>query len=51
LGFGGQADVKARFENLHLLPGGGTPEQMGRFVKEETKRWGEVVRAARMAPM
>jgi len=46
-----QADVKARFENLHLLPGGGTPEQMGRFVKEETKRWGEVVRAARMAPM
>jgi hypothetical protein len=29
-----------------MLPGGGTPEQMGAFVKEETQRWGDVIRAA-----
>ena len=41
-----EPDVKARYDTLSLLPGGGTPEEMGRFVREETKRWGEVVRAA-----
>src|SRR5262245_17150350 len=39
-------DVAARFDALSLLPGGGTSEEMGRFVQQETKRWGEVVRAA-----
>ena len=39
-------DVIAKFDSLSMLPGGGTPEQMGAFVKEETKRWGEVIRAA-----
>src|SRR5262245_34983424 len=38
--------VRPRFDARSLLPGGGTPDEMGRFVREETKRWGEVVRAA-----
>ena len=41
-----EPDVKARYDALSLLPGGGTPEEMRRLVREETKRWGEVVRAA-----
>ena len=43
-----EPDVKARFEALNLLPGGGTPEEMGSFVREETKRWSDVVRAAKV---
>jgi tripartite-type tricarboxylate transporter receptor subunit TctC len=41
-----EPDVQAKFATLHLLPGGGSPQQMGAFVKEETRRWGEVIRAA-----
>jgi hypothetical protein len=29
-----------------MLPGSGSPEDMGKIVKEETRRWGEVIRAA-----
>jgi tripartite-type tricarboxylate transporter receptor subunit TctC len=39
-------DVVAKFNSLSMLPGGGSPEDMGKFVKEETKRWGDVIRAA-----
>jgi tripartite-type tricarboxylate transporter receptor subunit TctC len=39
-------DVKAKFDSLSMLPVGGSPEDMGKFVKEETRRWGEVIRAA-----
>jgi tripartite-type tricarboxylate transporter receptor subunit TctC len=41
-----QPDVREHYEKLSLLPGGGTPEEMGQFVQQETKRWAEVVRAA-----
>jgi tripartite-type tricarboxylate transporter receptor subunit TctC len=41
-----EPDVQAKFATLHLLPGGGNPQQMGAFVKDETRRWGEVIRAA-----
>jgi tripartite-type tricarboxylate transporter receptor subunit TctC len=41
-------DIQARFKTLHLLPGGGSPQDMGKFVKEETTRWGEVIRAAKV---
>jgi len=44
-------DVTARFEKLQLVPGGGTPDEAARFVKEETKRWGDVVRAANINQM
>jgi tripartite-type tricarboxylate transporter receptor subunit TctC len=39
-------DVREHYEKLSLLPGGGTPEEMARFVQQETKRWTEVIRAA-----
>jgi len=43
-----EPDVQARFKALHLLPGGGSPQEMGAFVKQETQRWGEVIRAAKV---
>jgi tripartite-type tricarboxylate transporter receptor subunit TctC len=39
-------DVQKRFEALLLQPGGGSPAEMKKFVQEETKRWGEVIRTA-----
>src|SRR5580698_9130059 len=33
-----------RFKALSLSPGGGTTSEMGTFLKEETRRWGEVIR-------
>jgi tripartite-type tricarboxylate transporter receptor subunit TctC len=39
-----------RFAKLDLTPGGGTPAEMGAFVKQETQRWGEVIRAAGIKP-
>jgi tripartite-type tricarboxylate transporter receptor subunit TctC len=38
--------MKARFKSLNLEPGGGSTEDMAKLVKEETKRWGDVIRAA-----
>ncbi|HUD89907.1 MAG TPA: tripartite tricarboxylate transporter substrate binding protein [Xanthobacteraceae bacterium] len=39
-----------RFAKLDLSPGGGTPAEMSAFLKEETQRWGEVIRAAGIQP-
>jgi tripartite-type tricarboxylate transporter receptor subunit TctC len=39
-------ETRKRYDALHLLPGGGSPAEMKKFVQEETKRWGEVIRAA-----
>jgi tripartite-type tricarboxylate transporter receptor subunit TctC len=39
-----------RFQQLSLTPGGGTPAEMSAFLKEETQRWGEVIRAAGIQP-
>jgi tripartite-type tricarboxylate transporter receptor subunit TctC len=35
-----------RFSALSINPGGGTPAEAIAFVKEETQRWGEVIRKA-----
>jgi tripartite-type tricarboxylate transporter receptor subunit TctC len=35
-----------RFNALSIGPGGGTPAEVSAFVKEETKRWGDVIRKA-----
>jgi tripartite-type tricarboxylate transporter receptor subunit TctC len=35
-----------RFKALSIGPGGGTPAQVRAFVKEETTRWGDVIRKA-----
>jgi tripartite-type tricarboxylate transporter receptor subunit TctC len=39
-----------RFKELSLNPGGGTPAEMSAFLKQETQRWGEVIRAAGIQP-
>ena len=39
-----------RFAKLSIGPGGGTPAEMAAFVKEETRRWGAVIREAGIKP-
>jgi tripartite-type tricarboxylate transporter receptor subunit TctC len=42
--------VLDRFNTLNLRPGGGTPAEMAAFVKAETQKWGDVIRAAGITP-
>jgi tripartite-type tricarboxylate transporter receptor subunit TctC len=39
-------EVKAHLAEVSLQPVGGTPEQTGAFIREETQRWGDLIRAA-----
>jgi tripartite-type tricarboxylate transporter receptor subunit TctC len=39
-----------RFTQLSISPGGGTPAEMDAFIKEETRRWGEVIHQAGIEP-
>jgi len=39
-------EIKAHFATLNMQTVGGTPAQMTEFLKSETRRWGEVIRAA-----
>ena len=41
-----EPETKARFKELHLLPGGGSPADMAELKKSETERWGRVIREA-----
>jgi tripartite-type tricarboxylate transporter receptor subunit TctC len=41
-----QPDVEAHFATINMQPMGGTPEDLAELMKAETKRWGEVIRAA-----
>jgi tripartite-type tricarboxylate transporter receptor subunit TctC len=41
-----EPETKARFKQLHLLPGGGSPADMASLKKAETERWGKVIREA-----
>jgi len=43
-------DLLDRFQKLNLTPGGGAPVEIAAFIKEETRRWGEVIRAANITP-
>ena len=40
------ADVRKRFSSSAIEVIGGTPEEFGRYVRAEIKRWGDVARAA-----
>ncbi len=42
-------DIKAQLERLGLQPVGGSPAEMAAFLREETRRWGDVIRAANMS--
>jgi tripartite-type tricarboxylate transporter receptor subunit TctC len=39
-----------RFKELDITPGGGSPAEAAAFVKSETERWGDVIRAAGIQP-
>jgi len=39
-----------RYKQLSLSPGGGTPAEMAAFLKAETQRWSEVIKAAGIEP-
>jgi tripartite-type tricarboxylate transporter receptor subunit TctC len=39
-------EVRARLATMSMTPAGGTPADMAAFVKTETQRWGDVIRAA-----
>ncbi|HLH91343.1 MAG TPA: tripartite tricarboxylate transporter substrate binding protein [Xanthobacteraceae bacterium] len=39
-------DVRSRLATMNMRPAGGSPADMAAFVKAETARWGEVIRAA-----
>jgi len=38
-------EVRSKFLEVAVEPVGGTPEETGRFIKEESVRWGEVIKA------
>jgi tripartite-type tricarboxylate transporter receptor subunit TctC len=43
-------ELLERYRKLSAMPGGGTPAEMAAFIAEETRRWGEVIRAANITP-
>ena len=42
--------VKARFEDLGATVFPGSPADFGKFIAEETEKWGKVIRAANIKP-
>jgi tripartite-type tricarboxylate transporter receptor subunit TctC len=42
-------DIAARLAGLGMQPVGGSPADMAAFLREETRRWGEVIRAANIS--
>jgi tripartite-type tricarboxylate transporter receptor subunit TctC len=45
-----EPETKARFRELNLLPGGGTPGDMAKLKTEETERWTRVIQQAGIQP-
>lgn len=41
-------DVRQKFLEQGAVPGGSSPEQTGRFIREESERWSNVVRSAKV---
>jgi tripartite-type tricarboxylate transporter receptor subunit TctC len=41
-------EVQEQFRKLNLEPGGGSPEAMAKIVKEDTARWSDVIREAKI---
>jgi tripartite-type tricarboxylate transporter receptor subunit TctC len=44
-----QPDTVEHLRSMNMTPIGGTPEAMKAFIREETERWGEVIRAAHIS--
>ena len=45
----GGPDIVQQLARLGMQPAGGSPADMAAFVAEETRRWGEVIRAANIS--
>src|SRR5215468_4964065 len=45
-----EPETKARFRALNLTAGGGSPQDMAKFKREETERWTKVIRDAGIEP-
>ncbi len=43
-------EIKTHLEQLGMEPVGGSPTEMADFVREETRRWGDVIMAANIKP-
>ena len=41
-----EPETAKRLSNLSMVPMGGTPAELSKFIKEEAKRWGQVIRAS-----
>ena len=42
-------DIRTRYEQLGMAPVGNNPEQFAKLIKEETVRWGKIVRERNLA--
>jgi tripartite-type tricarboxylate transporter receptor subunit TctC len=42
--------LRARFAELGAAVLAGTPDEFGKFLAEETEKWGKVIRAANIKP-
>ena len=45
-----QPDIRARFDQLGVEPGGGTPAEAARFLDEEIAKWARVITTAKVKP-
>jgi tripartite-type tricarboxylate transporter receptor subunit TctC len=41
-------EMQEQYKRLGLQPGGGTPQHLGEIIKADTKRWGDVIREAKI---
>ncbi len=41
-------EMQAQMKLMHLQPVGGTPQKMAEIVKSDTRRWGDLIRAAKV---
>ena len=44
-----QPDINQQLRSHAMVPVGGTPEDMARFIRQETKRWGDVITSAKIS--
>ena len=45
-----EPETKARFHQLNMLPGGGSPEDLAQLKRADTERWSKVIREAGIQP-
>jgi tripartite-type tricarboxylate transporter receptor subunit TctC len=44
-----ERDTAEHLRSMNMTPVGGTPDAAKIFIKQETERWGEVIRAAKIS--